>query len=92
MEVDHWLNGNLGLDIALALGRFHFLNLSVVGCHVGVMMLGVVQLHDLARNCWLKSSIVVCICTSISIPRHSYASIHRYHPYKLDRVTLPCHE
>lgn len=60
MEVDQWLNGNLCLNIALLLCLLQLLNLRVVGCHVGVVVLGVVQLHDLARDGWLECAIVVC--------------------------------
>lgn len=48
VEVDQRLNGNLCLDIALVLRLLQLLNLGVVGCHVGVVVLGVVEFHDLA--------------------------------------------
>ena len=60
MEVDQWLNSNLCLDIALVLRLLQLLDLCVVGGHVGVVVLGVVELHDLAADGGLKRAIVVC--------------------------------
>ena len=59
MEVDQWLNSNLCLDIALVLRLLQLLDLSVVGGDVGVVVLRVMQLHDLAGDGWLERAIVV---------------------------------
>lgn len=60
MEVDQWLESNLSLYVALLLRRFHLLQRGVVAVHIGLMMLGVVQLHDLAADGWLEGAIVIC--------------------------------
>lgn len=59
VEVDQRLDRDLRLDIALALGLLQLLDLSVVGIHIGAVMLVVVQLHDLAGDGRLKRAIVV---------------------------------
>lgn len=75
VEVDQWLNGNLCLNIALLLCLLQLLNLRVVGCHVGVVVLGVVQLHDLARDGWLECAIVVCYNISSAPSSHCYVFV-----------------
>ena len=62
MEVDQWLDRNLLLNIALLLCLLELFDLSVVGRNVGVVVLRVVQLHDLAGNGWLEGAIVVYGC------------------------------
>lgn len=59
VEVDQWLNGDLCLDVAFLLCLLQLLNLGVVGGNVGVVVLGVVKLHDLAGDGRLKRTIVV---------------------------------
>lgn len=60
MKVDQWLNRDLRLDIALLLSLLQLLNLGVIGGNVGVVVLGVVELHDLAGDGRLERAIVVC--------------------------------
>ena len=60
VEVDQRLLGDLCLDVALVLGLLQLLDGGVVGGHVGVVVLGVVELHDLAADGGLKRAIVVC--------------------------------
>jgi len=59
VEVDEWLLCDLSLDIALVLSLLQLLDGGVVGGHVGVVVLGVVQLHDLAADGGLKGAVVV---------------------------------
>lgn len=59
MEVDQRLLGDLGLDVALVLGLLKLLDGGVVGGDVGVVVLGVVELHDLAADGGLERAVVV---------------------------------
>ena len=59
VEVDEWLLCDLSLDIALVLSLLQLLDGGVVGGNVGVVVLGVVQLHDLAADGGLKGAVVV---------------------------------
>ena len=59
VEVDERLLCDLSLDIALVLGLLQLLDGGVVGGDVGVVVLGVVQLHDLAADGGLERAVVV---------------------------------
>ena len=59
VEVDERLLGDLGLDVTLVLGFLELLDGGVVGGDIGVVVLGVVELHDLAADGWLKGAVVV---------------------------------
>lgn len=59
MEVDQGLQGNLGLDIFLLLGFGDLLAEVVERGHVCVVVVLVVQLHDLARDGGLERAVVV---------------------------------
>lgn len=59
MEVDQWQQSHLRGDILLGLGLLKLLGGSVVAGDIGLVVLGVVELHDLARDGWLKCAIVV---------------------------------
>lgn len=61
MEVDQRLLSNLSSNITLGLYLLHLLFGSIVGVDVGVVVLGVVELHDRARDGRLEGAIVVCI-------------------------------
>jgi len=62
VEVDERLCCDLRLDVA-GLDCFgHFLGLCVERGYVGVVVLAVVQLHDLAADGWLQRAVVVCVC------------------------------
>jgi len=60
MEVDHWLQSNLGLDILLLGSGSQLLGCSIEAVYICLMVILVVKLHYLARDCWLERSIVVC--------------------------------
>jgi hypothetical protein len=59
VEVDERLLGDLGLDVTLVLGLLELLDGGVVGGDVGVVVLGVVKLHDLAADGGLERAVVV---------------------------------
>ena len=65
MEVDQRLGSNLGLDVVLCASLLHLLRSSVEGSNVGVVVLGVVEFHDLAADGGLESAIVVCTKQSV---------------------------
>ena len=72
VEVDERLLCDLSLDIALVLGLLQLLDGGVVGGDVGVVVLGVVQLHDLAADGGLERAVVVCVLKSalVLLPVH----------------------
>lgn len=70
MKVDEGLDFNLRLDIPLVLCLLQLLNLGVVRGHVGVVVLGVVEFHDLTGDCWLEGAIVVWNNHLISFMNH----------------------
>lgn len=59
VEVDKRLLCDLGLDITLVLGLLQLLDSGVVGGDVGVVVLGVVELHDLTADGGLEGAVVV---------------------------------
>lgn len=59
IEVDGGLQGNLSGDVALVLSFLELLNSVVVVGYVGVVVVLVVELHDLAVNRRLEGAIVV---------------------------------
>ncbi len=60
MEVQQRRN-RCGLgEISLALSLGNSLECGVEACHVCLVVLFVVQLHDLAGDVWLEGAIVVC--------------------------------
>ena len=73
VEVGERLLGDLSLDVTLVLGLLELLDGGVVGGDIGVVVLGVVQLHDLAADGGLERAVVVwgvltlvCLCTFLS--------------------------
>lgn len=60
VEVDRRLQGNLGGDVTLGLSLLELLNGVVVVGDIGVVVVLVVDLHDLAGDGGLKGAIVVC--------------------------------
>ena len=50
VEVDQWLQGDLGSDILLLLGGLELLGCGVEAVDVGLMVVLVVELHDLAGD------------------------------------------
>jgi hypothetical protein len=59
VEVDEGLQSNLGLDVLLVLGLDHLLGEVVERCHVCVVVVLVVQLHDLSGDAGLQGAIVI---------------------------------
>lgn len=59
VEVDQWLQGNLCLDISLLLSLLELLGGGVDAGNICSVVLGVVELHDVAGDGWLKGAIVV---------------------------------
>lgn len=65
VEVDQRLGSDLSLDVVLCAGLLHLLGSSIERGNVGVVVLGVVELHDLAADGGLEGAIVVCIAWSV---------------------------
>jgi hypothetical protein len=61
VEVDQGLGSDLGLDVVACASLLHLLRSCVERGHVGVVVLGVVELHDLAADGRLEGTIVVCV-------------------------------
>lgn len=59
VEVDQGGQGDGGGDVTALLGRRHLLGGVVVGIDIGLVMLRVVKLHDLARDRRLEGAKVV---------------------------------
>lgn len=59
VEVDQWQQSHLCGDILFSLGGLVLLSGSVVAGDIGLVVLGVVELHDLAGDGWLECAIVV---------------------------------
>ena len=73
VEVDERLLGDLGLDVTLVLGFLELLDGGVVGGDIGVVVLGVVELHDLAADGGLERAVVVCVLKSALALSHDNA-------------------
>ena len=72
VEVDQWLQADLCLDISLLLSLLELLVGGVEAGNVCSVVLGVVELHDLAGDGWLKRAIVVCNIVSVtSLPDYT---------------------
>lgn len=65
MKVDQRLSRNLGLNVASVLRLGHLFRRCIQRGDVGVVVLGVVKLHDLAANGWLEFAIAVCGVRSV---------------------------
>lgn len=61
VEVDGGFQGDLGRHVVLGLRLVQLLERGVVVGHVGVVVVLVVQLHDLARDGGLEGAVVVCV-------------------------------
>lgn len=59
VEIDQWLQRNLACSVLLGLRLLHLLLRCVQRCHVCVVVLRMVQFHDLAANSGLQCAIVV---------------------------------
>jgi hypothetical protein len=64
VEVDGGLESNLGSDVTLVLGLLELLNGVVVVGDIGVVVVLVVNLHDLAGDGGLQSAVVVFFVSS----------------------------
>lgn len=60
VEVDQWLQGNLGLDILLCLCGCELLGRGIEAVDIGLVVVLVVQLHDLTGDRGFERAIVVC--------------------------------
>jgi hypothetical protein len=60
MEVDQGLKRNLGLDILLLLGSSELLRCGVEAVDVGLVVVLVVELHDLAGDGGLERAVIIC--------------------------------
>ena len=74
VEVDQWLQGDLLRNVLLVLGRGKLLSRIVERVHIGVVVLGVVKLHDLAGDGRFEGAIVVCSIRLLA-PRQLSAQI-----------------
>lgn len=87
MEVDQRLGSDLGLDVVLCAGLLHLLGSSIERGNIGVVVLGVVELHDLAADGGLESAIVVCIVWSV---QERGARTVKAETHKAGRAEWPC--
>jgi hypothetical protein len=61
VEVEKRRNSGGLCEITLGLGFANRLESTVEAIDIGLVVLGVVQFHDLARNVWLESTVVICM-------------------------------
>ena len=59
VEVNYWLKSNLSSNVVLGLGSGNLLAGSVEAVHVCLVVVLVVQLHDLSGDSWLQSTEVI---------------------------------
>lgn len=71
VEVDEGLQGNLGGNVTLVLSLLELLNSGVVAGDIGVVVVLVVQLHDLAVDGGLQGAIVVWFSGQFGLPGRS---------------------
>jgi hypothetical protein len=64
VEVDDWLKGDLGGNVLLSSSFLDLFGGSVEAVHVGLVVVLVVKLHDLARDGRLEGAIVIYIAVS----------------------------
>lgn len=89
-------SGSLGVALGLSLGEG--LDGSVEAVDIGLMVLGVVKLHDLAGDVGLERAVVVCVaiccqlCCAVRFEaRMSFMSCYRNsRTYTADRGEWPC--
>lgn len=72
VEVDGGLQGDLGGNVALVLSLLQLLNGGVVAGDVGVVVVLVVQLHDLSVDSGLKGAIVVYFDMLVQVTKQNY--------------------
>jgi hypothetical protein len=61
VEVDEWLQSNDGCNVLLGFGRGQLFRGGVVAVDIGLVVVLVVQLHDLAGNGRLECAVVIYI-------------------------------
>jgi hypothetical protein len=88
VEVDERLLGDLSLDVTLVLGFLELLDGCVVGGDIGVVVLGVVQFHDLAADGGLERAIVVWVLRLACLFSTRYSNSAS--TYKTGRAEWPC--
>jgi hypothetical protein len=59
VEVDQWLEGDSGCDVMLRLCDLQLLECGVVAIDIGLVVVLVVELHDLAGDGGFERAIVV---------------------------------
>jgi hypothetical protein len=67
MEVEQGRDGRRLGEVALALSLGNRLERAVEAVDIGLVVLGVVQLHDLARDVRLEGTVVVCTIQSVGV-------------------------
>jgi len=65
VEVDQWLQSNLCRDILFVLGGLELLGCGVEAVDVCLVVVLVVELHDLAGDGGLQRTVVVCHGSSV---------------------------
>jgi hypothetical protein len=78
VEVDHGLQSNLSLDVFLVFCFRNLLREVVERGHVGLMMLGVVQLHDLAGDGGLERAVVIWNLSAAGNPSTEHSRVHTW--------------
>ena len=94
MKVDQRLQSDLSRDITLLSGLLHLVRGRVQRCHVGVVVLGVVELHDLAADGGFEFAIAVwwddTMSVSVSFCATVFVSDKLAHSHgRSGRVALP---
>lgn len=74
VEVEKRRNSGGLCEVTLGFGVANCLESTVETVDICLVVLGVVQLHDLARNVWLQGAVV--ICTRPTVNFHSHDRIH----------------
>jgi hypothetical protein len=59
MEIDDRLQSNSSRNILFRLGSLHLLSCGIVAVNICLVVVLVVELHDLARNGWFQRAIIV---------------------------------
>lgn len=59
MEVNQWLESDLGSNVFLRFGSFELLAGSVEAIDICLVVVLVVELHNLAGDGWLKRTVII---------------------------------
>ena len=88
VEVQHGCLGSSSLGVVLGIGLGDGLVGGVEPVDVGLVVLGVVELHDLAGNVGLKSTIVVLMAVSSGVQK--WTGRGTVSAYRRGREGWPC--